>query len=768
MLMVLQMVTMVLVPFGALLAPPPMAESGWGSASQLRSCGSLSPAICQPSSCGEVVATALRSCSSSGGGVVRMLAGTYHLNDTAVPYGQPMISLRNISDVALEGSSNGSRSILMIHGYRTGVQFIAASRISLRSLDLEMARYPYTFGTATEPISNSSFELEVDPALYPFRAPSGASHWQYEASSIMGFDRKSWRMASDPIVDLQGVYPIHASTAGRTRIVVSGAGLLEGVEAGRSYVLRHAQLGCGGFCFASCNSVLLNDVNVWTAAGVAYWFGSSRDITLQTVRVRRRPGRPMSSIADASHFDSCGGALLVVGNRFEGQGDDGMNVHSSVHEVRSKDPHVVGRLWLGSKPSAGPAALTPLTVGGRYKFRKRKTFEVEATAILRAVSVANGSTPNGAVVPTQVADFDFASAAAAARVSPFSLLADMSAEPTSVIVRGGYFGSNRARGALLKSSNTVVEDTIFDHTAAHCVQAYPDGCYWFEGDAFNSWVLRNNTFIGCGSEAMQPDVFVAACAPTWQGGLPLETPSTGGPVTNGQPFSNITIEGNRFEQALPHAALQLFGANGLRVVNNTVRCGNYAVRKRKPAIDASVQYQRPTSSSDGVSGHLDSVDIIQSGGTLIGWVVDQELTPGPVSSNVSVSVDGVIVAKAVANALRPDLIPAIATQPQHGFHISLSRSVAADLLSMRAINHSVVVSAIRLDGSKRALAAACVGAFRPTCGLPPDWRGVHPSSCACQVPWPARLQVYNSKHCHVEGNFCNEELCRIPTAGCAQ
>ena len=123
-----------------------------------------------------------------------------------------------------------------------------------------MARYPYTYGTATS-VANTSFELVFDPALYPLQAP-GRAAWQYEASSIMGFNAAEWRMASDPVVDLQGSFAL-APGAAANRLVVSGAGALAGIADGGSYVLRHAQLGCGGFCFASCTNVLLSHVDVW-------------------------------------------------------------------------------------------------------------------------------------------------------------------------------------------------------------------------------------------------------------------------------------------------------------------------------------------------------------------------------------------------------------------------------------------------------------------------------------------------------------------------
>jgi hypothetical protein len=42
-----------------------------------------------------------------------------------------------------------------------------------------------------------------------------------------------------------------------------------------------------------------------------------------------------------------------------------------------------------------------------------------------------------------------------------------------------------------------VEDSIYDQPHDHCVQAYPDGCYWFESGGFRNYTLRNTTFIGC-------------------------------------------------------------------------------------------------------------------------------------------------------------------------------------------------------------------------------------------------------------------------------
>ena len=64
------------------------------------------------------------------------------------------------------------------------------------------------------------------------------------------------------------------------------------------------------------------------------------------------------------------------------------------------------------------------------------------------------------------------------KISKFALLTDISLEP-SVLIESSYFGNNRARGTLIKSSNVIVKDSVYNATSDHCILAFPDGCYWY-------------------------------------------------------------------------------------------------------------------------------------------------------------------------------------------------------------------------------------------------------------------------------------------------
>lgn len=164
------------------------------------------------------------------------------------------------------------------------------------------------------------------------------------------------------------------------------------------------------------------------------------------------------------------------------------------------NPEAPGQgMILASRPAGGSSTLN---VGEVYEFRNRTTWAIEGEATLVNSSLYGPSNQH-----LQKADFRFKGGADTAKaISKFALLANINRQP-SVHIADSYFGQNRARGALLKSSNVLVERSTFDHPADHCIQAFPDGCYWFESNGFKNWTLRNNTIKGCGT-AYPTGVFV--------------------------------------------------------------------------------------------------------------------------------------------------------------------------------------------------------------------------------------------------------------------
>jgi hypothetical protein len=141
--------------------------------SEATTCETVEPS-CSPR-CGSAIAAALARCSAGGGGTVQLVAGEYHVDDTAT-----QIALSGLSDVALVGAAgtggfrtagpDPTATTLMFHGIRSAFSVSDSARVSFTSLQIDMARQPYTYGQCVA-VDADSFTLEFDVGAYPFPAP---------------------------------------------------------------------------------------------------------------------------------------------------------------------------------------------------------------------------------------------------------------------------------------------------------------------------------------------------------------------------------------------------------------------------------------------------------------------------------------------------------------------------------------------------------------------------------------------------------------------
>ena len=116
-------------------------------------------------------------------------------------------------------------------------------------------------------------------------------------------------------------------------------------------------------------------------------------------------------------------------------------------------------------------------------------------------------------------------------VGVYSLVSNIEREPRALIERSS-FRNNRARGILVKTSNVLIDSCVFENNLGPAVQAYPDGCFWFESGAFKNWTIRNSTVVNANrdpnwsndqintSRFAVGDVLIAACAVDWDGDRP--------------------------------------------------------------------------------------------------------------------------------------------------------------------------------------------------------------------------------------------------------
>ena len=237
---------------------------------------------------------------------------------------------------------------------------------------------------------------------------------------------------------------------------------------------------------------LLKDVTIHSQPGMGVLGFDSQDITLQGVKVVPREGKRFSTNTDASHFAACGGTIRIEGCTFQGQGDDGINVHGYYHDILSREgsgdgPNPDG--WLLTELKAPTFTHSQRTdvhsVGDTIEVTRIATLKPELKTVVTAVE---WEAPSVQVrvklqdpLPENFADY---------------YLFNVSKIPTLEFRDNRVLG-NFARGVLSKARRVVIEDNYFQGctgTAIH-VGAESD---WKEGSFAEEALIRGNRIINCG------------------------------------------------------------------------------------------------------------------------------------------------------------------------------------------------------------------------------------------------------------------------------
>eukprot|EP00698_Gefionella_okellyi_P015676 TRINITY_DN443_c0_g1_i1.p1 TRINITY_DN443_c0_g1~~TRINITY_DN443_c0_g1_i1.p1 ORF type:complete len:582 (+),score=91.52 TRINITY_DN443_c0_g1_i1:133-1878(+) len=508
---------------------------------------------CEPNCAAELLQF-ISKCDPTSACDIEFLPGTYTFNDESCKLGQPSIGVFNMDSLRLFASVPGSVTI-NIHGFRGGFWFSDCTYLTIDGLSFDMDRLPFTYGQATS-VDSTGTEITFDPQLYPFPAEDTETQWLYAAQSVLQYDPAQGRPAVNAldIYQLDDPYPLLVNTANNT-LRVQGLGAAQHAHVGDWYILRHQVYGLNTFSFSGCDQVKIVNVTLYSAAGMGFYAQDTRDITMLQTSIRKGPknDRPMSINADGLHFTRCMGEVFLDELYFDGQGDDGGNINGLFVDIESiVTPHII-RVGKDGVVASTAGEIQFARAGDQLEIRSRRTFEVLFTTTLNAVK-SDGSCELTDALPSFVSKYD--------------LVTSITRLPSVHLMRS-TFTNNRARGFLMKTSNVLIEGCVFDHNSGTGVQAFPDGCYWFEANAFRNWTLTTSQFIGCnyGPGQIGSDVYIAACVPQWQDGVPT---TNGVPSTQGTPYANIVIENCIFEQDQGQAAVTVYGSDGLQVVENVV------------------------------------------------------------------------------------------------------------------------------------------------------------------------------------------------------
>jgi hypothetical protein len=409
--------------------------------------------------------------------------------------------------------------------------------VTIRNLTIDMDPLPFSTGEVIE-VGKGHFDLAV---AAPHRARSGL-----QVEGVLGYDPKARRLAR------RGIDLYQMGFAKTTQLVRPGVMriFVQGTPPGkgRMVVVRHQIYGYNAFTFAGCQNVKLENVTIHAAAGMGLYASDSRDFTLKRFNVTIRPksGRWMSTTADATHFNTCRGTIILEDCIFEGMGDDATNLHSMYMSVtRRVDDRRLGLVTRSRRGKQMPRNLPRpgdrLEIGaGATPLTPYATLTVEAVkpdaAAKEIVVKFTGPLPE--------------------RAAKGHVVANASACPTAHI-RRCTVRNNRARGMLIQTRDAVVEDCKFEYCSGAALHVTCDTNYWWEAIGTRKILIRNNSFLGCGFGAARRGATIDVFAEVGSKAAPPGV------------HRSITIEGNTITGA-DGSAVHVGSADGVVLRNNTI------------------------------------------------------------------------------------------------------------------------------------------------------------------------------------------------------
>ena len=470
-----------------------------------------------------VFQAALARLPRRGGAVLHVPPGTWRF---AATDGNAVL-LDDFEALTIEGAG----ATLVFSGHCKPFVFSRCHRPVVRGLSIDWQRPPFSQGQV---IRVGDGRLDADVSIDTGFAVDGSE----PVSALGTYDRATGLMARGGLDAYDVVDHVALAASQTLRLAFKRPVPL---QVGNTLVLRHAIYAANAFTFERCQDVLLENVTVHSAPGMAVYADHCTGVTVTGLRIEPPPGstRLMTTTADGVHCNACSGDILIQDCVMTRMGDDCVNVHGKYYRISQRSDPRTATVAAPPRNLASPQHDTP--AGEAMDFVAPDTLgTIDTQTATSAEAVAPGSTvlhfdhdlPPQAAVGSYVYD-----AAARAQVSILRCV----------------FPGNRARG-VLAHRDTRIEGCTFHGQSAEAVLLLPD-LRFMEGPAAGNVKITNNDFadvlrlVGRGG-AIRIDV----------GGRAPETR----PVLINR---DITIAGNRFA-AFAGAAVVARSVTGLVVADN--------------------------------------------------------------------------------------------------------------------------------------------------------------------------------------------------------
>lgn len=465
---------------------------------------------------------ALAFCRTNAAARLVVPKGTYRLTaETAV-------TLEGLKDFTFDG---GGATFVFFRTRGPNFRLIRNERLSFRNLtvDWDWERDPLASIVEVVEATDDHVDFKfVHYDTFPRRDVRAAyiSAWDEAAQAVGVSGLSALGRGFDISWDGPRKDPPKRWLSGNVLRIARGAANL---PVGSRWRMQHYYYDLGGFHLASNRHLLMEDVEVRSSVGFAFYvFGQQRYTHLRRVNVRAPkddPRRVITCTADHIHVGRSQGWLKLEDCDFSLGADDGINVHDCTawaSEVAGTNALLVangsGAVSVGDEAEVRNADYSPTG------FRAKVTAKSPVAGDPRKVVVAFD-----APVPVQTHPDGF-------------VILNRSYCSDNVILRGCKFRDNRARGVIIQANDVTVENCTFSHTESSAMKLTTGWTrtLWCEGVGVTNCLVRNCLFRNCNSGGFASGTVAITTY------LRETSDSRNRGITDYPILSDILFEGNRF------------------------------------------------------------------------------------------------------------------------------------------------------------------------------------------------------------------------------
>jgi hypothetical protein len=389
----------------------------------------------------------------------------------------------------------GHGTFLVGSGLTQLMQFKDCDNIHVDGVSVDFAREPFSVGkVVTNTGSVTSFDVEVFDA-YPV---SGGEPVQ----AFLEYDPTTGRPQRGGLDEYSAVTATQLVAPQTLRLYLNKS---VSITKDRWMHLRHQVYGYEALRFDHCSNMSVTASNIFCCPGMGIHVTDSQNVSLNGVMMRPRPhtNNLMSTTADGFHCNSTRGQVVVKDCLFEGQGDDGGNIHGIYFGVQS----VVNATTLDIYRYAGTSELYLPHVGDTVEFSPANTMVPYGTATVATVTQNYNGTAYHRLTFT---------APIPGTVAAGHLVASVTGMP-SVRYTRNKVRANRGRGTLASCRDVQITNNQFHYCANGSVLIITEVAAFGESIGADDLYIESNLAQECNYNqgACEGDISVVTYLANW-------------------------------------------------------------------------------------------------------------------------------------------------------------------------------------------------------------------------------------------------------------